>query len=135
MAASSSKVLTQKVRGFTVQVRDPESDAIIGTGFVVSLVGQVVTCAHVVGDREEVAIYFPQVEFHEKASRRATIDGSFAEHDDDVILLRLVEDPPPLRPENVAILGPAEEESERLFRSYGYRRLDNHVGASQWGQF
>jgi hypothetical protein len=65
----SDNVRLQNLRDFTVQIRDPSSDAIVGTGIVVSMDGRIVTCAHVVraanveprdGDGAEVGVYFPQ---------------------------------------------------------------------------
>jgi hypothetical protein len=46
--SEEARVRTQNLRDFTVQIRDPEHQAIYGTGVAVSLDGQVVTCAHVV---------------------------------------------------------------------------------------
>src|SRR5688572_10650961 len=40
----------QELRDFTVQIRDSTSGAVVGTGFLVSRTGQIVTCAHVVRD-------------------------------------------------------------------------------------
>src|SRR5438093_1053206 len=44
----SDNVRLQNLRDFTVQIRDATSDAIVGTGIVVSMDGRIVTCAHVV---------------------------------------------------------------------------------------
>jgi hypothetical protein len=62
-------VRLQNLRDFTVQIRRPSDDAIVGTGIAVSMDGQVVTCAHVVeaalgvhprqADGAEVGVYFP----------------------------------------------------------------------------
>ena len=41
-------VRLQRVRDFTVQIRRPSTEEIVGTGVIVSLEGGVVTCAHVV---------------------------------------------------------------------------------------
>src|SRR5690348_5846310 len=43
-------VLLQNVRDFTVQIQDAGDNRIVGTGFVVSMQGHIVTCAHVVRD-------------------------------------------------------------------------------------
>ena len=46
---SNDGVRLQNLCDFTVQIRRPSDDAIVGTGIAVSMDGQVVTCAHVVG--------------------------------------------------------------------------------------
>ena len=43
----SNNVLLQNLRDFTVQIRRAATDQIVGTGVVVSMAGEVVTCAHV----------------------------------------------------------------------------------------
>jgi hypothetical protein len=45
---SNDKVRLQNLRDFTVQIRHAQTDAIVGTGIVVSTDGKIVTCAHVV---------------------------------------------------------------------------------------
>jgi tetratricopeptide (TPR) repeat protein len=132
----SDNVRLQNLRDFTVQIRDAASDAIVGTGVVVSMEGRIVTCAHVVraagveprdGDGAEVGVYFPQARGSDVKARRATIVGCFAQHDDDVALLQLVGGPTPLGPEQIAVLGAADESEGHEFRSYGYRRLDSYI--------
>jgi tRNA G37 N-methylase TrmD len=73
----SNNVRLQNLRDFTVQIRRPSDDTIVGTGIAVTMDGQVVTCAHVVeaalgvcpreADSAEVGVYFPQAR---GASRR-----------------------------------------------------------------
>ena len=41
-------VRLQNLRDFTVQIRHPKTNRIVGTGFVVSSNGHIVTCGHVV---------------------------------------------------------------------------------------
>jgi hypothetical protein len=62
-------VRLQNLRDFTVQIRNAETDAIVGTGIAVSTDGQIVTCAHVVEaagvdpcavNGDEIGVYFPQ---------------------------------------------------------------------------
>ena len=43
----SNEVVLQNLRDFTVQIRRADTNAIVGTGVVVSMDGKVVTCAHV----------------------------------------------------------------------------------------
>ena len=68
----SRNARTQKLRNFTVQIRHThDSERIVGTGVIISITGQIVTCAHVVRDAlgahprdahgGEVGVYFPQL--------------------------------------------------------------------------
>ena len=123
----------QNLREFIVQIRHTTSDKIVGTGFVVSLDGKVVTCKHVVrganiekqvAEGVEVDVYFPQVKDPNMKSHRATVVGCFSEYDDDVVLLQLLGDTFFLSPKQVAILGTADQSYGNAFRSYGYKSLD-----------
>ena len=97
--SESSRVRLQNLRDFTVQIRHPDTEQIVGTGIAVSMDGKVVTCTHVVeaalgvhpreaGDAE-IGVYFPQARGGEVKDRRATVAGCFPQHDDDVVLLQL----------------------------------------------
>jgi tetratricopeptide (TPR) repeat protein len=120
----------QNLRDFTVQIRSADQQKIVGTGVVVSMDGQVVTCAHVVqavtgqhprdANGLEVGVYFPQVRGQERKAYRATVEGCFDRCDDDVALLRLDTGQTPLGPEQVSVLGTAEGSEGNRFRSYGY---------------
>ncbi|HEY9608979.1 trypsin-like peptidase domain-containing protein [Allocoleopsis sp.] len=131
---SSNNVRLQNLRGFTVRIR--RANETIGTGIVVSRDGKIVTCAHVVSEASgqtrvtkdvEVGVYFPQLSSGETKSRRAKVVAYFPHHDDDVVLLQVVGEPPPLAPEQIAVLGTAELSQGHEFRSYGYRELDNYA--------
>ncbi len=136
-------VILQNLRDFTVQIRRPDDDAIVGTGVVVSMDGAVVTCAHVVeaalkthprqADGAEVGVYFPQARGGETKDRRARVAGCFPQHDDDVVLLQLSGGPAPLGPEQIAVLGSAEASCFHPFRSYGYRRLADYLAGHAHG--
>ena len=133
---SDNNVVLQNLRDFTVQIRRADTQAIVGTGVVVSMDGQVVTCAHVVQaalgkhPREaigaEVGVYFPQLRGGETKERRAHIAGCFPQHDDDVVVLCLTDNQTPLGPEQIAVLGVADYSDDDPFRSYGYRRLSGY---------
>jgi tetratricopeptide (TPR) repeat protein len=76
-----------------------------------------------------VGVYFPQAGGGETKARRATVAACFPKHDDDVVLLQLAGGPAPLGPEQIAVLGTAEESCWHPFRSYGYRRLGDYLAA------
>jgi len=144
MSGEPANVRTQNLRDFTVQIRRPGDDVIVGTGIVVSADGKVVTCAHVVeqalgmhprdvGDAE-VGVYFPQARGGEDKARRATVAACFDRYDDDVAVLQLVDGPAPLGREQIAVLGAAEPSRGHPFRSYGYRRLDKYIAGRAEGK-
>jgi trypsin-like peptidase len=132
----NNNIRTQNLRDFTVQIRPCDSEAIVGTGVVVSPDGKVVTCAHVVKSAgvepralngKELGVYFPQALGGEKKDHRAKVIAYFPDFDDDVVLLQLTDGVAPLGPERIPILGPAEESQGNDFRSYGYRRLEDYI--------
>ena len=125
----------QNLRDFTVQIRHRSNKMIVGTGIVVS--GEhVVTCAHVVreagvepraADNAEVGVYFPQALDDKLKMRHAKVVCCFPQHDDDVVLLQLINGPAPLRAEQFAVLGRAELSERNDFCSYGYSPTDEHI--------
>ena len=135
----SRNARTQKLRNFTVQIRHThDSERIVGTGVIISITGQIVTCAHVVRDAlgahprdahgGEVGVYFPQLRNAATKAWRAAVQCCFPPpHDDDIVLLQLTGDPPPLALENVAVLGTAEQSVGHEFRSYGYKQLGEQL--------
>jgi tetratricopeptide (TPR) repeat protein len=135
MSKPVPKVQTQNPCKFTVRIRDANNNT-VGTGFVVSRSGQILTCVHVVkvasetgevAEGVEVGVYLPKAQNPEQKVHKATVTGCFREYDDDVVLLQL--DTPSL-PDGVevAILGIAEGSAGNQFKSFGYRRLDNYQG-------
>lgn len=122
----------QDLRRCSVQIRNTTNEAIVGTGVIVSTAGDIITCAHVLraagveprtATPEEVYVRMPQVSGIEAKTHLAKVMGCFDEYDDDVVLLRVV-DTISLPPEQVAILGRAEDSFWNKFRSYGYRDLE-----------
>jgi len=117
----------QRLRDFTVQIRDPENKISVGTGIAISK-DRVLTCAHVVdaaldlkkGEEKKVGVYFPRFGARAEVSRVAEVDCCFSDHDDDMVSLRLLDGMAPLGPEQFAKLGSAEKSEGNLFRSYGY---------------
>ncbi len=128
----NTKTRLQDVRHFTVQIRHAETDDIVGTGIAISMDGEIVTCRHVfeaalVAPEEEfeageVGVYFPRAR-GERKDRRAKLARHFSDSEDDVVVLQVVGKPPPLAPEDIAVLSDAERSQDNPFRSYGYRRL------------
>ncbi|MGV8175026.1 MAG: S1 family peptidase, partial [Methanothrix sp.] len=127
-------VRLQRLRDFTVQIRDPDSDPLVGTGIVGTGIviepDRIITCAHVVeaalgrsprdAADEKVGIHFPRIEGREPLTLHAVVDRSFREHDDDIIALKLVDGTAPRGPDQMARLGSAELSEGNSFRSYGY---------------
>jgi hypothetical protein len=141
--SENSGTILQDLRDFTVQIRRPNSETIVGTGIAVSPDGRIITCAHVVRDaigmhprqagQRPVGVYFPQARGDESKARQATVAACFADHDDDVVVLQLEGGPPPLGPEQMPTLGTAEPSAYHPFRSYGYRRLDKYLAGHAHG--
>ncbi|MER7816788.1 trypsin-like peptidase domain-containing protein [Streptomyces sp. NPDC096153] len=133
------RIILQDIRDFTVQIRDPVNDRVVGTGVVISRGGIVATCSHVVREcgveplasREAlVHVYFPAANHRSRAAelRPAWVAASFPDSEDDLVCLQ-VEGPLPLPADRVAILGTAAESQWNSFRSYGYRQLEGYIGA------
>ncbi len=134
----------QNLLHFIVQIRHATSDKIVGTGFVVSTDGKIVTCKHVVrkagiaeealAEGVEVGVYFPQVKDQDMKSRRARVLGCFSEYDDDVVLLQLVGDTLFLSPQQIAVLGTAVQSHGNDFLSYGYKPLGEFSSGWVYGK-
>ncbi len=130
---------TQRVREFTVQILHAVTDEIVGTGFLVSLDGRLVTCRHVVRDAvpgpvavgTEVGVYIPK---NNEPPLRARVVGIFDESDDDIALLQLNKPRPSLTDRQVAVLGAPAVEEVNPFISYGFRRLGKYQGGRAWGK-
>ena len=134
-------VQLQRLRHFTVQIRDAAHQAISGTGIVVREDGAVITCAHVaaaaLGGASpapdlEVGVYVPW-EHGAERRRQACVVGVFEDFQDDVVLLRIT-DGLVVDPGRVAVLGRCDESCGHPFQSYGYRRLDKFVAGWAEGQ-
>ena len=135
------KVRTQNLRDFTVQIRHAITNAIVGTGFIVSIDGKVITCIHVVKDASveneltegiEVGVYFPQGNI--KKLHRAKVIAYFSESADDIVLLQVLSSELALLPQNIAVLGNANNSNSHPFESYGYRRLAKYQAGRAEGK-
>lgn len=129
-----AKTRLQNLLAFSVQIRHDNTDQVVGTGFLVSTNGHIVTCAHVVRDAgvdpsiidgETVGVYSPHAGAETRA-QSATVAACFQRYDDDVVLLQLIGVSVPLAPERIAVLGTADSSEGNAFQSYGFRRLGNH---------
>jgi hypothetical protein len=126
-----SNTQPQRIIDFTVQIRHTTTNAIVGTGFVASEEGEIVTCRHVVemagvdparATGQTVGIVFPRTRSREEKKYRAQVIKCFPDYDDDVVVL-LATQPMGLQPSEVAVLGTAERSGGNPFRSYGFRTL------------
>jgi tetratricopeptide (TPR) repeat protein len=148
--SQTRNVRTQRLRNFTVQIRHAQQpDRIVGTGVIIATTGQIITCAHVVRDAlglhekqhprdangSEVSVYFPQLRNASTKEYRAAVQCCFPlPHEDDMVLLQVVGDPPTLGLENIAILGAADQSEGHEFRSYGYKQLGEQPAAYVQGE-
>ena len=85
-------------------------------------------------DGRDVSIYYPEREGRSSIKRRARVAACFDQHDDDVVLLHLVDGSSPLGPELAAKFGSAKGSEDHDFRSFGYRRLQNYQGLPAFGK-
>ncbi len=81
----------------------------------------------------EIGVYFPRATGETK-ERRARVAACFTEHDDDLVLLQLVGNPPPLAPEHIPVLAEADSSEGNPFRSYGYCPLDGYPACRASGE-
>ena len=132
---NGNNVRTQNLRDFTVQIRRVDDDSIVGTGVAVSTDGKIVTCAHVIraagieprnANGAEVGVYFPQARGGDEKKHRATVDKCFPHHDDDIVLLQINGKTSPLGPEQIAVLGMANDSEGNPFRTYGYSPIGTY---------
>ena len=131
---TNTRIVRQNIRNMTVQVCDPDTLDVRGTGVLVSPSGQIVTCAHVVRDcglnpydmGGAVRVYIPATPEHEAEHREARVNWYPEGSEDDLVLLKLTGGP--IAPERVGRFGPADASAEHPFRSFGFRRRDEYLG-------
>jgi hypothetical protein len=132
--STNTRIVGQSVRNMTVQIRDPDTFEVRGTGVLVSPSGLLVTCAHVVRDCGVdppvaggiVSVHIPATPEHQAEDREAQVSWHATEFEDDLVLLELAGGPVP--PERVGKCGPADASDEHRFRSFGFRRRDEYLG-------
>ena len=119
-------------REFTVKIRRPADQAVVGTGIAVSRAGQIVTCTHVIeaalgvhlceaSPQAEVLVYFPYAASGEVKTRRAQIAAYRAEYRDDLVLLQVVGGDLPCEASQLPVFGDARASRQNPFRTYGYQ--------------
>jgi tetratricopeptide (TPR) repeat protein len=143
MPGGDRRVLLQDIRNFTVQIRHSAAESIIiGTGFLVSVRGIVVTCAHVLeaggvdvrgGGDQTVRVYFPRRGGRQPELRSARVAAYFTAVEDDITCLQ-IDGLLPLPKDRVALIGSATLSRMHPFESYGYRRLAKYAGGLAYGQ-
>ena len=136
ISAKNAGFMPQNLREFTVQIRDPHTHAPVGTGFIISKEGKILTSNKVVQKaigvdpcyaRDEIVeIYIPKMRAEER-QRNATVAGCMSQYDDDIAVLQLKDDTMSLGQEHVAILGIADRSSNHAFRSYGFSKATNYT--------
>lgn len=132
---NDNAIINQRLRDFTVQIVDNDTNyQVYGTAFAVDyLQAKFVTCAHVVkavlgSMAGTLYIRFPQARGDKKPILPVKVLAYFPDYDDDVALLQLLEtEKMPLAPEQIAVVGKAENSDGNEFQSYGFRRLGNYL--------
>lgn len=131
VAPSPRRTELQRLIDFSVQIRHSTTHAVVGTGIVVSDVGEILTCRHVVtlagidplqAEVMTVSILFPKTRTRSEYCDRAAVVKFFPDHDDDIVVLQL-QNPPVLAPNEIAVLGTIQDSEGNPFRSYGFRQL------------
>jgi hypothetical protein len=131
----TAKLSRQRLKEFTVEVRDCRTDEAAGTGVLVSADGLAVTCSHVVRacgvdpraiKAGEVLVQLPTTPGHDAIIRLAEVVWYPPDHDDDLVILKLAGGPIP--PERVGICGPAGDAEEVAFKSWGFRKRGEYRG-------
>jgi len=124
-----------------VQIRHGISQKIVGTGFAVD--EGIVSCAHVIRqagvdpriqDERDLIVYFPERGGRQGISLKAKVAACFPHHDDDVILLKIVDGQSPLGPGQIAKIGLARGSETHDFKSFGFRELQNYQGLYALGK-
>jgi hypothetical protein len=132
----------QSLRDFTVQIRTPDHQIVIGTGILVSSTGLVATCSHVVKDalaplsvavEAEVGVYFKRNREGRANACKARICRLFDDADDDVVLLQ-IDGNVRLTEDEIAVLGQADLSEGNPFRSYGFQELAPHPASLAEGK-
>ena len=126
---------SERLRRAAVQICNLD-EKIWGTGFLIgSRPWLVITCEHVADaagvprsadEGERLKVRFPEAKPPE--FRGARVVGRLDPWEDDVVILELDSPEPPVLPEDVLTLAPADEPDDHRFKSYGFRELGTYTG-------
>jgi tetratricopeptide (TPR) repeat protein len=136
-------IRTQKLRDFTVQIKNNQTETIVGTGIIISVDGKILTTYKVAmaalgmdpfkANDEVLGVRFPQSASGPK-DRMATVLACTSESvDDGLVMLQLKDGPASLKPEQVAVIGIADGASEHSFIAYGFSVSQGYAPDSSIG--
>lgn len=132
---------SERLRRAAVQICDLD-EQVRGTGFLIdSAPWRIITCEHVAAAAgvprtaeadKELLVRFPQVKPAEV--RTARVVGRLDPRQDDAVVLELDSPEPPVFPEDVLTLTPADGPDGHRFTSYGFRELGTYPGGLASGE-
>jgi tetratricopeptide (TPR) repeat protein len=143
LSKERENIRTQKLRDFTVQIKNNQTETIVGTGIIISVDGKILTTYKVAmaalgmdpfkANDEVLGVRFPQSANGPK-DRTATVLACTSESvDDGLVMLQLKDGPASLKPEQVAVIGIADRASEHSFIAYGFSVSQGYAPDSSIG--
>jgi tetratricopeptide (TPR) repeat protein len=142
LSKEKENISFQKLRKFTIQIKNNMTGATVGTGIVISADGDIITTSKVAmaalgispfeAKDEVLGVRFPQSAIGPN-DRLATVKYSTAEHENEFVLLQLKDGPAPLKQEDIALIGVADRSAGHSYRSYGFSISQDYSSASSKG--
>ena len=143
ISREKENIRSQKLRDFTVQIKNNQTETIVGSGIIISVDGKILTTYKVAmaalgmdpfkAKDEVLGVRFPQSASGPK-DRVATVQACTSESvDDGLVMLQLKDGPASLRPEQVAVIGIADRASEHSFIAYGFSASQGNAPDSSIG--